>query len=68
MLFPQVVYQFFYIANNAALIPMFGIDRDAEALDTIETLLPDRALVAIDISVIALGGGGIHCIRQAAAT
>ena len=54
----------FYIANDAALIPAFGIDRDEQARDTIKTLFPDREIVSIEISDIALGGGGIHCITQ----
>jgi len=54
----------FYIANDAVLIPAFGIDRDADARRTIANLFPDREVVSLEISDIALGGGGIHCITQ----
>jgi agmatine deiminase len=46
------------------LIPAFGIERDAEAYETVSALFPNREIVAIEISDIALGGGGIHCITQ----
>jgi agmatine deiminase len=54
----------FYIANGAIVMPGFGIDRDEDARNQLATLFPDREVVQIDISDIALGGGGIHCITQ----
>ena len=30
----------------------------------VESLFPDREVVQLDISDIAVGGGGIHCITQ----
>ena len=54
----------FYLANNAVIMPAFGIDRDRDALDTVAALYPDRETVQVDVRGIAPGGGGIHCITQ----
>jgi len=54
----------FYIANGGIVMPGFGIDRDQDARDHLAGLFPDRDVVQIDISDIAIGGGGIHCITQ----
>jgi len=54
----------YYIANDAIVAPSYGIDRDADARDTLARLYPDREIVQVHISDIALGGGGIHCITQ----
>jgi len=54
----------FYIANGGIVMPGFGIDRDQDARNLVATLFPDREVVQLDISDIALGGGGIHCITQ----
>ena len=40
-----------------------GPEGDA-ALDQVRAALPDREVVGIDGSVLAYGGGGIHCITQ----
>jgi len=54
----------FYLANDAVIMPGFGIDRDQDARNLLTRLFPDREVVQIDIADIALGGGGIHCITQ----
>lgn len=54
----------FYIANDAVVIPAFGIDRDEDARKTIAALFPDREIVQVNVADIAFGGGGIHCITQ----
>ena len=54
----------FYIANGAIIMPSFGIDRDQDARANLTRLYPDREVVQVDISDIAIGGGGIHCITQ----
>ncbi len=64
---PVVVpYMNFYIANDALIVPIGGIDpdMDEEALGRLAELFPDREAVGIDGRVLALGGGGIHCITQ----
>jgi agmatine deiminase len=54
----------FYIANDAIVMPEFGIDRDQDARDTLARLFPEREIVQVNISAVAVGGGGIHCITQ----
>ncbi len=54
----------FYIANDAVVMPGFGIERDAQARETVQALFPEREIVQVDINHIACGGGGIHCITQ----
>ncbi|SCK27557.1 agmatine/peptidylarginine deiminase [Vogesella sp. LIG4] len=53
-----------YLANGAVVMPKFGIPEDAPAFDAISAAFPDRTVVQVDISVLAAGGGGIHCITQ----
>lgn len=57
-------YVNFYLANGAVIMPAFGIDRDQEARQTLASLFPDREIVQVDITGVASGGGGIHCITQ----
>ena len=54
----------YYVANGAIIMPSFGIDRDGEARDKLASLYPGREIVQVDVSDIAIGGGGIHCITQ----
>jgi len=54
----------FYIANGGIVMPRFGIDRDEDARKNLAALFPDREVVQVDLSHIAIGGGGIHCITQ----
>lgn len=57
-------YVNFFIANGGVVMPRFGIPEDAAAREVIAAAFPDRAIVQVDISNIARGGGGIHCITQ----
>ena len=61
-----VPYMNFYFVNGGVIVPVGGIDRDQDqdALGILAGLLPDREVVGIDGRVLALGGGGIHCITQ----
>ena len=54
----------FYIANDAVIVPGYGIERDAEFVSSIEQAFPERQVVQVDVTGIAPGGGGIHCITQ----
>lgn len=53
-----------YLANGAVIVPGYGYDRDASAVETYQALYPDREVVQVPINNIAIGGGGIHCITQ----
>jgi agmatine deiminase len=53
-----------YLCNGAAIVPIAGVDTDAEALERIAAAYPDREVVGVPGRVIAFGGGGPHCITQ----
>lgn len=57
-------YVNFYIANGGIVMPKFGVPGDARALAVIRAAFPEREVVQIDITQLASGGGGIHCITQ----
>lgn len=61
-----IPYVNFYLCNGAAIIPLGeqDPDMDAEALRRLGALLPGRELVGVPGRVLALGGGGVHCITQ----
>jgi agmatine deiminase len=54
----------FYLCNGAAIVPVAGLTTDAEALERIGAVHPDREVVGVPGGVIAFGGGGPHCITQ----
>jgi agmatine deiminase len=53
-----------YLANGAVIVPGYGYDRDAAAVETYRKLYPGRKVVQVPINAIAVGGGGVHCITQ----
>lgn len=57
-------YANFYIANDRVLVPQFGDDRDKDAIELLERLMPDRKIIGIYARDIIVGGGNIHCITQ----
>lgn len=54
----------FYLANGGVVMPGFGIEADSRTRDVVAAAFPDRRVLQVDISDIAPGGGGIHCITQ----
>jgi agmatine deiminase len=56
----------FYLCNGGAVVPLAQLDRDMdeEALRRLRALLPGREVVGVPGRVLALGGGGVHCITQ----
>ena len=61
-----IPYTNFYLCNGAAIVPVAQIDpdMDRQALDLLATLMPGREIVGVPGRVLALGGGGVHCITQ----
>ena len=53
-----------YLANGAVIVPGYGYDRDAEAVETYANLYPEREIVQSAIHSLSLGGGGVHCVTQ----
>jgi agmatine deiminase len=55
----------FFIANGGVIVPAFGDENDALAIETLERVFPDRNVVSVPgAREISLGGGNIHCITQ----
>ena len=60
-----VPYLNFYVGNNFVVIPVTGNDADSDIVQMIGEFFPGRDMVPLDIGrILAVGGGGIHCITQ----
>jgi agmatine deiminase len=57
-------YVNFYIANGGIVMPRFGGPGDTRARAVVQSAFPEREVVQIDVTLLASGGGGIHCITQ----
>ncbi|HHZ08025.1 MAG TPA: agmatine deiminase family protein [Rhizobiales bacterium] len=53
-----------YMVNGGVVIPAYGTPADATARDIFRRVFPDREIAQVAVSLIAEGGGGIHCITQ----
>jgi len=69
---PAMSYLNFAVTNEIVLAPKYwkpGLpeiikQKDEQAVKTLQSVFPDRKIVAIDTITINLGGGGLHCITQ----
>jgi agmatine deiminase len=59
-----VPYVNLYPCNGAVLVPVAEHSADSDMLATIAGCFPGRDVVAVPATVLAYGGGGIHCITQ----
>jgi len=60
-----VPYLNFYVLNDAVLVPVTGHEADDDILELLGEQFPGRDVVGLDVgTVLAWGGGGIHCITQ----
>ncbi len=57
-------YVNFYVCNAAVVVPTYGSPFDAEAVERIAALFPDRRTVGVEARAILSGGGAFHCITQ----
>ena len=53
-----------YLCNGAVIMPRYGIARDDAVRELYADTFPNAEIVGVDITAIAIGGGGIHCITQ----
>ncbi|KAB8207932.1 peptidyl-arginine deiminase domain protein [Aspergillus parasiticus] len=54
-----------YFCNGGLIIPAFGSDtHDRRALETWQSLLPDRKVRQVPLRTIPISGGVIHCVTQ----
>jgi agmatine deiminase len=60
-----VPYLNFYVGNNFVVIPVTGHEADKDMVQMIGEFFPGREMVPLEIGrILAIGGGGIHCITQ----
>jgi agmatine deiminase len=57
-------YANFYIANGVVLLPVYDHVNDAQAIETLTRLFPDRLVVPIACENLVWGMGAIHCVTQ----
>ncbi len=57
-------YMNFYIGTYAVIVPVYGTGYDADALDAIASLFPDRKVIGLRADAILTGGGSFHCASQ----
>lgn len=57
-------YTNFYVCNGGVIVPTTGAPTDVEVLHRLGQAFPGREVVGVDGTLIAKGGGGVHCITQ----
>jgi agmatine deiminase len=60
-----VPYLNYYVGNGFVVVPTCGHPADADMIAIIAEQYPGRDVFGLDIGgILAMGGGGIHCITQ----
>lgn len=57
-------YMNFLIVNGGVIVPQYGDENDALALEQIRAMFPEREVVGVQTREVVYGGGNIHCITQ----
>ncbi len=57
-------YVNYYVCNAGVLVPQFGDESDAAALEILGDCFPGRQIKPLAAREILLGGGNIHCVTQ----
>lgn len=60
-------YLNFYFVNDGIILPIFGgkaAATDEAAQETLQKVFPSRRIATINGSIIARGGGNVHCLTQ----
>ena len=57
-------YANFLIINGAVLVPTYGVQSDALALDILEKTFPDRNIIDVDCQVLIKEHGSLHCMTM----
>jgi len=54
----------FIIANGAVIAPIYETRAAAFALDTLQSLFPERTVIGLGSRALLSGGGSFHCISR----
>jgi agmatine deiminase len=54
----------FALTNGVVVVPQYGTELDAEALEIIGKAFPDRDILPLSCREATLGGGGFHCLTK----
>ena len=57
-------YMNFLITNKAVILPQYGDEHDALAVEQVGKMFPGYTIEPIRTEEVAYGGGNIHCITQ----
>ncbi len=57
-------YMNFLIVNGGVIVPQYGDENDALALQQVQAMFPERKAVGVDTVEVVYGGGNVHCITQ----
>ncbi|HNX78947.1 MAG TPA: agmatine deiminase family protein, partial [Prolixibacteraceae bacterium] len=57
-------YANFLIINQAVLMPVYQVPEDKVAVQVMQSLFPDREIVAIDCTSLIKQYGSLHCITM----
>lgn len=57
-------YANFLIINGAVLFPVYGVKQDAEAVEVVRNLFPDREIVPVNSVPLIRQHGSVHCISM----
>jgi len=53
-----------YLVNGGVILCGFNDENDSKAIETLQSVYPDRKIVLVDARSLFSRGGGIHCITQ----
>jgi agmatine deiminase len=57
-------YLNFLLVNDGVIVPQYGDENDALALEQLRKVFPGREVVGVFTREIVYGGGNIHCVTQ----
>jgi agmatine deiminase len=57
-------YANFLIINGAVLLPVYDVPQDAAAITVLQSLFPDREIIAIPCRPLLQQGGSLHCVTM----
>lgn len=57
-------YANFYIGNGFVVVPQYNDPNDAQAIEILKPLFPNREVIGLSSRKIIEGGGSFHCVTQ----